>query len=176
MRNLLVLALVTGSAYAAAQKSLPQLEVSYYQSNSINLNGGGTGTLKGLMLGVSQSLVSLPFVGEARVGFNYLVKGGIGGNSGADGNLWRVYAAYNTPAAGPNGIYGLTGFFYGNATARNNSFGSVAGFGFMVGVGLPLGGGTSKLPGVPKMALEAKYNYGSQAALRGFQVGLLVRF
>ncbi len=177
MRKLLVLALVTGSAYAAAQKSLPQLEVSYYQSNSIDLNGGGSGTLKGLMFGISQSLVSLPFVGDARVGVNFLVKGGIGGSSSADGNLWRIYAVYNTPAAGPNGIYGLTGFFYGNATARNNSFDSVSGLGFMIGVGLPLGNvGGVGVPGIPKIALEAKYSYGSKAALRGFQVGVLVRF
>lgn len=173
MRKILVLALVTGSAYAAAQKSMPQIEVSYYQSNSIDLKAGGSGTMKGVMLGVSQSLVQLPFVGDARLGFNYLLNSG----SSAEGNLWRLYAVYNTPSAGPNGIYGLTGFFYGNATARNNSFDSVSGFGFTIGVGIPLGNvGGIGVPGVPKTAIEAKYNYGSKAALRGFQVGVLIRF
>ena len=67
MRKLLVLALVTGSAYAAAQKSLPQFEVSYYRSDSITLNGGGSGTLQGLNLGISSSLVSVPLFGDARI-------------------------------------------------------------------------------------------------------------
>ena len=179
MRKLLVLALVTGSAYAAAQKSLPQFEVSYYQSDSITLNGGGSGRLQGLNLGVSQSLVNLPLFGEARVGFTYLLQGGIGGNSSAEGNLWRLYAAYTTPSAGPSGFYGLGGIFYANATARNNSFDSVSGLGFHVGVGIPLspggGGGGMGVP-VPKAAIEFKYFYGSKAALRGFSIGAIVRF
>lgn len=178
MRNLLVLALLSGAAFSAAQASLPQFEVSYYQSDSITLNGGGSGRLQGINLGVSQSVVSLPLFGDARVGFTYLMNGGIGGGGSADGNIWRLYAAYTTPNAGPKGIYGLGGIFYANATSRNNSFNSVSGFGFHVGLGIPIStsGGNMNVPGIPKIALEFKYFYGSKAALRGFSVGAIVRF
>lgn len=179
MRKLLVLALAVGSTYAAAQKSLPQFEVSYFQSDSIQLNGGGSGRLQGLNLGVSQSIVSLPLFGDARVGFTYLVDGILGGGR-AEGNIWRLYAAYTSPMAGPSGLYGLGGIFYANATARNNSFDSQSGLGFHVGIGIPLmkgaAGGIGSLPGVPKMALEFKYFYGSKSALRGFSIGGILRF
>jgi hypothetical protein len=178
MRNLLVLALLSGAAFSAAQASLPQFEVSYFQSDSINLNGGGSGRLQGINLGVSQSLISLPLFGDARVGFTYMLNGGIGGGGSADGNIWRLYAAYTSPMAGPNGIYGLGGIFYANATSRNNSFQSESGFGFHVGLGVPIStpGSGMGVPGVPKAALEFKYFYGSKSALRGFSIGAIVRF
>lgn len=172
MKRAFVFGLALPAAFAAAQVSPFNINVNYAWSNSFNLNGGGTGRLSGIEVGVSQSVVKLPFLGEARVGATALFGNLFRGN-GVDGSLYRIFAWYKTPMAGPSGVYGLGGFHYATASGRGGTFDTVSGFGVDFGIGIPLSAG---VPGVPSPAIEVMYHQGSRAQLRGFSIGVNVRF
>lgn len=141
-------------------------ELGYYHSNSFS----GT-HLSGVELGVSQSILNLPVVGELRVGASLVFSKFLG--SGADGNLYRLRALYKTPGAGPQGAYGLAGINFQSAQANGGSFQSQSGFGVEFGVGIPL---THGLPGMPTPAIEVGYRLGPKDVLRGFSAGVTVKF
>ncbi|MEQ1822416.1 MAG: hypothetical protein ABL949_07895 [Fimbriimonadaceae bacterium] len=175
MRKLAILASCVLVSVSIAQTSKPQIEVGYTRSNTFDLRGGGRGSLEGLEVGLSQPVIKLPLIGEARLGVSMLF-GGTMAKSSEKGNVFRFSAMYMTPNAGPSGFYGVGGFFYGSATG--SSFDSVTGFGLVAGIGFPITKGVDSLgvPGVPKLALELKMFQGARAHLRGFSLGLSGRF
>ena len=167
-KRILALVAVAGACGVAQAQVTPlRVEAAYYRSN--NFNGS---YLSGIELGISQSLLSLPIVGEVRLGASAMFGRALG-MGGLDGNLYRLHGTYKTPSAGPNGLYGLAGLNWQTAQARNSSFGNESGFGVQFGVGLPLSTG---LPGIPSASIEAMYRIGPKAPLRGFSVGVGVRF
>lgn len=172
MKRTLVPVLLAAAAFSCADVTPFTINVNYAWSNSFDLNGGGSGRLQGLELAVSQSLLKLPMLGEARVGVSALF-GNVLSRGGEDGTLYRIFAYYKTPMAGPSGVYGLGGLSYASATGRNGNFDTQSGLGLDFGFGFPIGTG---VPGVPGAAIEVMYHQGAKAATRGFSVGLNVHF
>ncbi len=174
MKRLLVPCLLLASGVVQADVTPFSISVNYAWSNSFTKLNGSTGRLEGIELGVSQSVVKLPFLGEARVGVSALLGGILRKGADTDGTIYRVFAWYKTPMAGPSGIYGLGGFSYANAQSRGGAFNNVSGFGVDFGVGFPLK--TASVPGVPTPALEVMWHQGSHAQTRGFSVGINIKF
>lgn len=144
-------------------------ELGIFRSQSIQASGGGTTHFSGLEFGVSQSFLSLPVVGELRVGASVALGRTFGG--GSNGQLYRLRGLYKTPGAGPNGAYGLVGVNF--QAAQSNNFSNASGVGLEFGVGIPL---SIPVPKIPSPAIEIGYRLGPNAALRGFSAGLSVRF
>lgn len=150
------------------------INVNYAWSNSFTRLNGTTGRLSGIELGVSQSVVKLPFLGEARLGVSALLGGVLQKGGDADGTVYRIFAWYKTPMAGPSGVYGLGGLHFASAQARGGAFDSVSGFGMDFGIGIPLK--AAPVPGGPGAAIELMYHQGAHAQTRGYSVGVNIRF
>jgi hypothetical protein len=169
------IALVFACSLAAAsfgQLTPFEFGAGYAQSGPFDKDTGGRGKLKGLELSISQSVVSFPILGEARIGASVLL-GGVG-NSGddTDGTVFRLFARYKTIQVGSNSLYGLAGIFWARADGRGGSFDAFDGTGVDVGGGLPLG---SILPGLPGGALELIFHQASDPQLRGWSLVFVVR-
>ncbi len=174
MKRIVLLAGLTVAAVSAHAQVTPfTINVSYGRTNTFDLNGGGSGYIAGAELSVAQSILKLPFIGEARVGAsalfgNSIMKGPV------DGTVYRLFAWYKTPMAGPNGMYGLGGFSYATAQSRGGAFDNASGIGFDFGIGIPLSmGGVGK---ISRSALEFVYHQGSKAQTRGIMVGMSFQF
>lgn len=144
-------------------------ELGFFRSQSIPAHAGGDTHLSGLEFGVSQSFLSLPVVGELRVGGSVVLGRTFGG--GANGQLYRLRGLYKTPSVGPNGAYGLVGLNF--QSVQSSAFSNESGVGMEFGVGIPLPLGIPKLP---SPALEIGYRLGPSNALRGFSAGVSVKF
>jgi hypothetical protein len=155
---------------AAAQLTPFEIQVGYGMSDSFRMNSGDRGRIEGLEVGVSQAFLKLPFVGELRIGISALLGGQLGGDD--DGNVYRLFARYKTPSAGPNGMYGVVGVNFSRAEARRDAFDDFDRAGVDLGVGLPLG---SPLPLLPNAALELIHHQSSKAQLRGWTLSVVVR-
>jgi len=172
-RFVLLATLAVAAASAHAQITPFTINVSYGRTNSFDLKGGGSGFISGAELSVAQSILKLPFIGEARVGASALFGSSIF-KGPVDGTVYRLFAWYKTPMAGPNGAYGLGGFSWATAQSKGGAFDSVSGFGMDFGIGVPLSmGGVGK---VSKTALEFVYHNGSRAQTRGFMIGMSLQF
>ncbi len=174
MKRLLVPTCILAAAAVHADVTPFTINVNYAWSNTFTRSNGSSGRLSGIEIGVAQSVVKLPFLGEARVGVSALLGGLLQKGGDADGNVYRVFAWYKTPMAGPSGVYALGGFSYANAQSRGGSFNNVSGFGADFGVGIPLK--TGGVPGVPTPALELMWHQGAHAQTRGFSIGINVKF
>lgn len=174
MKRLLVPGLLLAAGVAQADVTPFSISVNYAFSNSFRKLNGTSGRLEGIELGVSQSVVKLPFMGEARVGVSALLGGMLRRGSDTDGTVYRVFAWYKTPMAGPSGVYALGGFSYANAQSRGGAFNNVSGFGADFGIGIPLK--TAPVPGVPMPTLEVMWHQGSHAQTRGISVGINIKF
>jgi hypothetical protein len=173
MKRTLVFATLACAAFSGAQVTPLTIHAGYHRTNTFTAANGNRTHLEGIELGVSQSYVRLPFLGEIRLGASVVFGGALRRGGDADGNIFAVQASYRTPSAGPNGLYGLTGFGYYSAQARGRSFDNVSGLGVHFGVGLPL---SSPVPGVPAPAIELQYRLGPKEQLRGLSLGLALRF
>lgn len=173
MKKLLLVAFAAAGVSAAHAQITPfTVEASYFRGNNFTTNAGTTSHLEGLQLGVSQSLLRLPFVGEARIGVTAMF-GNVLSSGGVDGNIYGIHAMYKTPGALTGGLYGLIGVGYWHATGRGGSFDAVGGLGLEAGIGIPF---STQVPGVPSPAIEVRYRQGSHAQTRGFMVGIAVQF
>ena len=150
------------------------INVNYAVSNSFTKLNGTSGRLAGIEVAVSQSVVKLPFLGEARLGVSALLGGVLQKGGDADGTIYRLFAWYKTPYAGPSGAYGLGGFHYASAQSRGGAFDNVSGFGMDLGIGIPLK--SAPVPGGPGIALEVMYHQGAHAQTRGYSIGLNFKF
>lgn len=168
MKVIALLACLFVAPFATAQITPFEFGAAYSQSASIDLTAGGTGKLEGVEFSISQAILKLPFLGEARYGVSALFS-----NGEADGSLYRLFARYKSPSAGPNGLYGIVGVNWSHADPRSSSFSSKNGIGADVGGGLPMG---SLFPGLPSASLEFLYHQSSEDALRGWSLGVTVRF
>lgn len=160
------------AAFASAQLTPFEFGAAYAQSGSFTKSVGGKGRIEGIELSISQSFLKLPFVGEARLGVSALLGGGLNGGD-SDGNVYRIFARYKTPSAGPTGFYGLIGINVARAEGRAGSFTHVNGSGIDLGVGTPLG---AMFPGMPSASLEFINHQSSDPQLRGWSLGLTMRF
>jgi len=173
MKRTLSLTLLASAALSQAQVTPITLHAGYHRTNTFTATNGNRTSLEGIELGVSQSYVKLPFLGEIRLGASVVLGGVLRKGGDADGNIFAIQASYRTPMAGPNGLYGLGGVGFYSAQSRGNSFSNVSGVGVHFGVGLPL---SSPVPGVPAPAIELQYRLGPKEQLRGLSVGLALRF
>lgn len=171
MKRILVLAAVCLSLPAAAQITPFEIGVGWGQSGSFTKDTGGRGRLEGVELTLSQSLLKLPFVGEARLGVSALLSGQLG--IGDDlGNVYRLFAQYHTPSFGPQGFYGIVGMHFAHAEGANGAFDNVNASGIDLGLGIPLG---APAPLLPKTAIEVVNHQNSKSQLRGWSVTFLIR-
>lgn len=177
MKKFLVPLILTavGAAGASAAPITPfSFYGGYFRGNSFSNHAGNSVHFSGFELGAQQSLVSLPLIGQVDLGASVVFGGSLKDSGSVNGNIYRIYANYKTPSAGPSSIYGIGGFGY--YWASGSSFDTQNGFGTELGVGIPIKGPLPKFPGVPGAAIEARYRFGSKAATRGFAVGLTVSF
>lgn len=174
MKRLLVPCALLAVCAAQADVTPFTINVNYAWSNSFTRLNGTSGRLSGVEVAVSQSVVKLPFLGEARVGASALLGGFLQKGGDADGNVYRIFAWYKTPMGEAAGVYGLGGFHWATAQPRGGSFDTVSGFGMDIGFGFPLK--TGPVPGAPGAALEFMYHQGAHAQTRGFSVGINIRF
>lgn len=172
MKRILVLAAVCFSLPAAAQVTPFEIGVGYGQSASFTRDSGGTGRLEGVELTASQSLLRLPFIGDARVGISVLLGGQIIGSGDTEGNVYRLFAQYHTPSFGPQGFYGIVGTHYARAEGRGGSFDRAEAMGIDLGIGMPLG---VPAPLLPKAAIEVVNHQNPRSQLRGWSVTFLIR-
>jgi len=157
---------------AAAQITPFEIGVGWGQSASFTKDSGGRGRLDGIELTLAQSLMKLPFIGEARIGASALLGGQLTSGGDADGNVYRLFAQYHTPSFGPQGFYGIVGSHYARAEGRGGSFDHVEAMGFDIGVGMALG---APAPLLPKTAIEVVNHQNSRSQLRGWSVTFLIR-
>lgn len=172
MKFILALAALCVALPAAAQITPFEIGVGYGQSASFTRDSGGRGKLEGLELTISQSLLRLPFIGDARVGISVLLGGQLIGSGDTEGNVYRLFAQYHTPAFGPGGFYGIFGTHYARAEGRGGSFDRAEAMGIEIGLGIPLG---APAPLLPKLALEVVNHQNSRSQLRGWSIGFVIR-
>jgi len=164
------MSVVLAAAASAAPITPFTIYGGYFRGNTFTNRAGAGVHLAGPELGIQQSLLSLPLVGQVDVGASALFSGsGFGG--GDSGNLYRLYAQYKSPTAGPNSIYGIAGLSFN--WAQGSSFDSQHGIATEFGIGFPI---KAPLPGAPGIGLEARYRSGSKSAFRGIGLGVTVSF
>jgi hypothetical protein len=173
MKKLLVFGAMSCVMVATASATITPFSfyAGYFRGNSFNNSAGNSVHISGFELGAQQSLVNLPLVGQVDLGASVAFGGSLRDSGSVNGTLYRIYAQYKTPTAGPNSLYGIGGFGYYIATG--GGFDRQSGLGSEIGVGLPI---KAPVPGVPGAALEARYRFGSKAATKGFSIGLSVSF
>lgn len=172
MKKIYSTALIAMAVVGAHASVTPfTIDVNYGRTNSFTDSSGNSTFLAGPQIGLSQSLVNLPLLGQVRFGASVLFGGGFGG--GTKGNVYGLHALYKSPTAGPSGPYILGGFNYSIANGNNGSFDNVSGFGLEFGVGIPFKTG---VPGAPTPAIEAKFQQGPHPQLRMFSVGVSIQF
>lgn len=173
MKKLLVsLAAIGGfAAFSAASITPFSVYGGYFRSNSFLDDSGHSVHLSGFELGLQQSLVSLPLLGTVDLGASILLGNSLHDSGSVNGNLFRIYAQYKTPTAGPASIYGIGALAFYSATG--SGFSTKSGLGTEIGIGIPL---KTPVPGVPSPTIEARYRFGNRAATTGFSVGVSVSF
>lgn len=173
MRKLLFVGAMTAAFGTASAGITPfSLYAGYFRSNSFDTSSGRK-YLDGPELGISQSLVKLPLLGQVDLGASVLFGGGFGHGSSAKGNLYRIHADYKSPSAGPNGFYFIGGLGAYWAQSSSGSFSNKSGIGTEFGIGLPF---KTPIPGAPGFGIEARYRMGPSAVLRGFSIGATLSF
>jgi hypothetical protein len=165
MKAIALLATLALAGAALCQLTPFELGAGYGQTNSYTRSTGGQAKIAGMEFSVSQAILRLPFVGEARIGLSGLF-------DNDEGNVFRLFGHYRSPSAGPNGLYGVIGVFYARAESKGNSFNDFNGSGLEYGAGLPLG---SFFPGLPSVAIEWVNHQSSRAQLRGWSLELKIR-
>jgi hypothetical protein len=161
--------LAAGAAVAPAQLTPFTVEAGWHWTRSVNLNDGRSTSLSGFEVGASQSLLRLPLVGEARIGGSMF----FGRGGGATANVLRIFAMYESPSAGPQGIYGKFGFGYYTVTASSGNFEAGGGLGTEIGIGIPL---SARVPGLPSPSIELTYRFGPRAVHSGLTLAAAVQF
>jgi hypothetical protein len=171
-RTIFLSTLLLCGAAAIGQLTPFEFGAGYGRSASFAKNSGGSGALVGPEFSVSQALLALPLSGEVRIGASALFGGSLSSGSDADGSVYRLFARWKSPSAGPESLYGVVGVYWGTAQSKGNSFDNVHGTGLDLGVGMPAG---QILPGLPKTSFELIFHQGSEPQLRGWSVGVVVR-
>lgn len=172
IRKGLVVVLACASWVPASAQLTPfEVGIGYGQSGSFTRDSGGRGKLEGPVISISQSFLSLPMAGEARVGISALLGGQLGSGNDTDGNVYRVFGRYRTPSMG-KGVYGIVGAHYAFAKGRGGSFDEVSRIGGDIGLGMPLGPST---PVLPRASIEVLSHQSARSQLRGWSVNLALR-
>lgn len=174
MRSITALCLAACAGVSLSQTIPFEFGVGYAQSASFEKTSGGRGTLSGPEFTLSQQLLNVPFLGEARIGASAFMGGALASGGDADGTIYRIFARGKTKSVGDRSFYAIGGAYLAFGSGRGGSFGEVNGLGLDFGFGMPLGIGTN-LPGLPQSSLEFIMHQGSRAQTRGWSLGVNFR-